>query len=312
MGTPLSIDRSLHAKKAVMLSYLRQRAAEYLAEIREQYGETQFKKRASAINNAINREREKMATLIRQRARRDGWSNVDILRTLLLLMHCSNIVMIEKRNEQWEYEYMAFSRRIGELWEPFCSVCFEFPVRGDAVLFVPPLFQDVKNRLGSEIRNFIDRLDIRVEDRHSLLQYYNQVWQLVSSGEIKLELDTHVEVGTKRIVIDFKSGFGSNEKGNTNRLLLVSSVYKNIEPEDYQCLLLVRSPEDENNSYLQTLKNSGLWEVHCGADAYSKVAELTGFALGKWIQDNITWEEDIDDGTFEYLRNQDLVKYLVW
>ena len=312
METPLSIDRSLHAKKEVLLSYLRHRAAEYLSEIREQYGETQFKKRASAINTAINREREQMATLIRQSAHRDGWSNVDILRTILLLMHCSNVVMIEKRNEQWPYDYMAFSRRIGELWEPFCAACFEFPVRGDVALFVPPLFQEVKNRLGREIRDFIERLDIRDEDRGALLQYYNQVWQLVSSGEIKLELDTHVEIGAKRIVIDFKSGFGSNEKGNTNRLLLVSSVYKNIELEDYQCLLLVRSPEDENNNYLQTLKNSGLWEVRCGADAYSRVTELSGFALGQWIQDNITWEEDIDDRTFEYLKNNDLVKYLAW
>ena len=240
MGTSLSIDRTLQSRKADMLSYLRQRAAEYLAEIREQYGETQFKQRASAINRAVHREREQLTAMIRQQARKEGWSNIETLRTVLLLMHCSNVVMIEKRNEQWPYDYMAFSRRIGELWEPLCTVCFEFPVRDDVGLFVPPLFQDVKNRLAREIRDFIGRLDIRDDDKQSLLNYYDQVWQLVTSGEINLELDLHIEIGTTKYVIDFKSGFGSNEKGNTNRLLLVSSVYQNIEPEDYQCLLLVR------------------------------------------------------------------------
>ena len=313
MGTSLSIDRSLQSRKADMLSYLRQRAAEYLAEIREQYGETQFKQRASAINRAVHREREQLTAMIRQQARKEGWSNIETLRTVLLLMHCSNVVMIEKRNEQWPYDYMAFSRRIGELWEPLCTVCFEFPVRDDVGLFVPPLFQDVKNRLAREIRDFIGRLDIRDDDKQSLLNYYDQVWQLVTSGEINLELDLHIEIGTTKYVIDFKSGFGSNEKGNTNRLLLVSSVYQNIEPEDYQCLLLVRSPEGEvDNHYLQILKNSGLWNVYCGADAYSRVTELAGFALGQWTQENIAWEEDLDNITFEYLERNDLLKYLEW
>lgn len=295
-----------------MLSYLRQRAAEYLAEIREQYGENQYKKRASAINRAVQKEREHLAAMIRQQARREGWSNIDILRTILLLMHCSNVVMIEKRNEQWPYDYMAFSRRIGEVWEPLCTECFEYPVRDDVVFFVPPLFRDVRNRLGREIRDFIDRLDIRDEDKRSLLHYYDKIWQLVTSGEINLELDLHVEIGTTKYVIDFKSGFGSNEKGNTNRLLLVSSIYQNIEPEDYQCLLLVRSPEDENSHYLQILKNSGLWDVYCGGEAYSRVTDLSGFALGQWVNENIAWEEDIDYKTLEHLETNNLVKYLAW
>ena len=312
MATSLSIDRSLQSRKADMLSYLRQRASEYLADIREQYGETQFKQRASAINRAVHREREQLTAMIRQQARREGWSNSETLQTVLLLMHCSNVVMLEKRNEQWPYDYMAFSRRIGELWEPFCTACFEFPVRDDVGLFLPPLFQDVKDRLALELRDFISRLDISDDDRRSLLNYYDQVWQLVTSGEINLELDLHIEIGTTRYVIDFKSGFGSNEKGNMNRLLLVSSVYQNIEPEDYRCLLLVRSPEDENNHYLQILKNSSLWEVYCGDDAYSQVTELSGFPLGRWTKENIIWEEDIDNMTFEYLEGNDLVKYLAW
>jgi hypothetical protein len=46
---------------------------------------------------------------------------------------------------------------------------------------------------------------------------YQKVWILVTSGEIKLELDLHFENGENDFVVDFKSGFSSNEKGNTNR-----------------------------------------------------------------------------------------------
>jgi hypothetical protein len=227
-------------------------------------------------------------------------------------MHCANVVMIESRNAQWQYDYMAFSRRVGELWEPFCTKCFDFPVREDVNLYVPPLFDDVRQRLANEVRAFIAGLKISDKEKESLLKYYDQVWQLVTSGEINLALDLHIAIGETRYVVDFKSGFGSNEKGNTNRLLLVASVYKNIERENYRCLLLVRSQEDENNHYLQTLKNSGLWEVYCGQAAYTQVRELSGFDLGQWIKDNIAWDEDLDKPTYDYLRASDLVKYLIW
>ena len=312
VNMPLSIDRELQFKKADVLFYLGQRSSEFLAEIKEQYGETQFKQRASAINRAVTKERDQLTAMVRQQARREVWSNIETLRTILLLRHCANVVMLEKRHEQWPYDYMTFSRRVGELWEPFCTTCFEFPVRDDVGLFVPPLFREVQDRLAQQVRDFIGQLNINDEDKQTLLHYYDQVWQLVTSGEVNLELDLHVEIGSTKYVIDCKSGFGSNEKGNTNRLLLVSSVYQNIEPEDYRCLLWVRSSEDENNHYLQTLKNSGLWDVSCGDAAYSKVQELSGFPLGPWIQENITWRADIDSITFEYLENNDLVKYLAW
>ena len=115
-----------------------------------------------------------------------------------------------------------------------------------------------------------------------------------------------------RYVADCKSGFGSNEKGNTNRLLLVASVYRNIEPEDYRCLIWVRSKEDESNNYLQTLKKSNLWEVSCGMDAYAKVLEFSGFDLGAWMKANVTWESDVSAEFREFLHKNDLAKYLTW
>jgi len=111
--------------------------------------------------------------------------------------------------------------------------------------------------------------------------------------------------------VDFKSGFGSNEKGNTNRLLLVASIYKNLE-EDYKCLLLVRSEEDRNNNYFQTLKNSRIWEAYCGDEAYNKIKEYSGFNIKQWIVNNIDWGNDFSNHTMQYFQDNNLDQYLKW
>jgi|SRR5271157_1142173 len=312
MTPALKVDKDLYTRKGELLAYFRSRAEEALSTIVQTYGVKEYKERANAINKAIATERDRLATQLRQLALREKWSNDTTLPNMLLLAHCANVVMLEGRNSVWPYEYMTFSRRIGEMWEPFCSICFEYPLRNDVELFTPPVFDDVKRRLSKEIRDFIAGLKIAENDRKSLLDYYDKVWNLVTSGEIQLTLDLHFTIGQTRFVVDFKSGFSSNEKGNTNRLLLVASVYKNIEPEDYRCLILVRSAEDQNNHYLQTLKNSGLWEVHCGSDAYSAIKEYSGFDMQVWVESNVRWKDDISGDLCKHLTEADLLKYLTW
>jgi len=312
MSETLKIDKDLHTRKKELLAYLRARAAESLTTISKTFGVKEYRERAIAVNKSVAIERERLATQLRQLAAKEKWSNEVTLPNILLLTHCSNVVMLESRNSVWPYEYMTFSRRIGELWEPFCNICFEYPVRDDVSLFTPPVFEDVKKRLSNEIREFIAGLNITRDQKKSLLNYYDKVWSLVTSGEIQLSVDLHFVIDKTRYIVDFKSGFSSNEKGNTNRLLLVASIYKNIEPEDYRCLILVRSAEDLNNHYLQTLKNSGLWEVHCGGDAYAVLKEFSGFNMKDWIEKNVKWKEDISGELCEHLTDGDLLKYLTW
>ena len=218
--------------------------------------------------------------------------------------------MLESRNDVWPYEYMAFSRRIGEIWEPFCKLCFDYPVR-DISFFIPPLFSEVKRKLSDEIKDYISSLNITNKQKKELLKYYDKVWSLVTSGEIKLELDLHFQVNNEKKNVDFKSGFGSNEKGNTNRLLLVATIYKYLE-ENYKCILLVRSDEDSNNNYFQTLKNSGVWEAFCGKDSYTEIQQYSGFDINTWISQNIDWESDLKKDTIGYFKNNDLIQYLKW
>lgn len=304
-------DPKLYTRKGEILEHYRNRASESLKELTQIYGETQYKKRAREINKEIQETKGNIVTSLVQHSRKEGWDDEELLNNILMLTYCCYVVMIEYRNRVWPYEYMAFSRRIGEIWEPFCKLCFNYPVIDDLDLFVPPVFADVRRKLEQEIYDYIDQLNITDEQKEELRRYYDKVWRLVNSGAVKLELDLHFEKSEKKYVVDFKSGFGSNEKGNTNRLLLVASAYDILE-EDHTCLMWVRSPEDENNQYFQILKNSGIWEAYCGEETYDQIRRYSGFNLGEWINQHIDWENDFDQETIQYFRDQDLAKYLRW
>ena len=71
--------------------------------------------KASEINKRIKEFRDGEIASINIIAKRDAWDNQSLLNEILLLTYASSIVMLEYRNMVWEYEYMAFARRIGEL-----------------------------------------------------------------------------------------------------------------------------------------------------------------------------------------------------
>lgn len=306
----ITFERPLSEKKDQLLAYFRQRAAEALEEIRTTYGVKQIKERATAINREIIQTEGLLVRNLLQEAEARDWEHSAVLDSVLMLQHVRNVVMLESRNDVWPYDYMAFSRRIGELWEPFCKLCFDYP-SNDLKLFVPPLFSEVRRKLRRDIETYIDQLNITPEQKEELNRHYDKVWSLVVSGEIKLQLDLHFTRGGENFNVDFKSGFGSNEKGNTNRLLMVATIYKNLE-QNFRCLILVRSKEDQNNAYFRTLKNSGVWDAYCGDDAYEQIAIYSGFDLKAWIDRNIRWEQDFKRETFEYLEEKGLTRYLSW
>jgi hypothetical protein len=304
----MEIDKSLKHRKNELLNYFRGRAEEFLGEILLTFGNEQFKKRAEAINKSLVQTKETLISTVLQKATAENWSNQEKLECILLITYTNYVVMLETRNEVWKYDYMTFSRRIGEMWEPFCKLCFYYPIN-DISLFIPPLFSDVKKVLVDEIEDYIETLEISSEQKSQLKKYYNKVWGLVSSGEIKLELDLHFVQNKQKFVVDFKSGFGSNEKGNTNRLLLVASIYNNLA-DNYQCVLFVRA--DENNHYFQTLRNSKVWQAFSGHETYEKITEFSGFDIKNWIATNIDWEKDFKPQTIAFFKENGLDQYLKW
>ncbi|MPM09396.1 hypothetical protein SDC9_55713 [bioreactor metagenome] len=304
----MKIDKNLKNKKAELLQYYRSRAEEFLSEIKLTYGNTQYREQASAINKSLIETKDILLATLLQTAENEKWSNQEKLESILMITYTNYIVMLESRNDVWPYEYMTFSRRIGELWEPFCKLCFAYPIN-KVTLFIPPLFSEVKKKLSDEIEVYIDKLKISKEEKEQLKKYYYKVWGLVTSGEIKLELDLHFIYNNQKFVVDFKSGFGSNEKGNTNRLLLVASIYQNLE-ENYKCMIFVRA--DENNHYFQTLKNSGIWDAFSGAEAYNQMNLFSGFDIKSWIELNVNWEKDFKKETMQFFKQNNLDQYLIW
>lgn len=305
----MNIDRNLRNNKQELLAYFRSRANEILGELALEFSAADYKKKSSALNKAIIRSRDNLIEIVNEKAVVERWSKIEILECVLMITYTSDVVMLESRNSVWEYEYMAFSRRVGELWEPFCKLCFRYPSTRISA-FIPPLFSEVKENLTAEITTYIDALSIRIQEKEQLKKYYDKVWGLVTSGEIQLECDLHFTDGQTKYIVDFKSGFGSNEKGNTNRLLLVGSIYQNIETENYKCMIFVRSTE--NNHYLATLQNSGIWETSCGIDTYSKIQQFTGFDIHSWIENNINWMNDFTPQMRDSINRNELQNYLIW
>lgn len=304
----MNITKDTRNDKAGLLRYFRNRSNEFLAEVNNDFGNTEYKKKARKLNTLLVKARTTLIEIIEQKAKNENWSNQEILECVLMVTYCNYVVMLEVRHSVWSYEYMTFSRRIGELWEPFCKLAFEYPIN-DLELFVPPLFSDVKKMLADEIEEYINGLALADEEKEQLIKYYNKVWSLVMSGEIQLELDLHFIFEGKKYVVDFKSGFGSNEKGNTNRLLLVASVYQNLE-DDYEPLIFVRAAE--NNNYFNTLKNSAIWSAFSGEDTYVELQRYSGYDIRIWINENINWTEDLNDDFVTHLEENDLLQYLTW
>ena len=247
--------------------------------------------KASEINKRIKEYREGKIANLNTVAKSESWDNQTLLNEILLLTYASYIVMLEYRNKVWKYEYMAFARRIGELWEPFCKLAFDFPIK-KLTLVDPPDFDEVQTQIKNDAIGYIESLDLSEEIKAELKRHYDIPWTMVDSGGIKLGLDLHFEQNGIHYNCDFKSGFSSNEKGNTNRLLLVASIYNSLG-EIEKNILFVRQTEDENNHYLKTLKNSLYWEVYCADDGYAAMKEFTGFDMRKWLNENADWENDI-------------------
>lgn len=223
-----------------------------------------LKKKASEMNKRLKIAKDFQSSKILETAKIRCWQNEKLLNELLLLTYSSYIVMLEYRNEIWPYEYMTFSRRIGELWEPFCKLPFFYPVNELKIIDVPA-FQEIQNKIQKDAITFIESLALDEKTKNELKEKYEIPWTMVDSGGINLNLDLYFEQNKIHYNCDFKSGFSSNEKGNTNRLLLVASIFKSLGQNEKQ-IIFVRQQEKENNHYLQTLKNSKLWDIYC-ADA---------------------------------------------
>lgn len=267
------------------------------------------KNKTKELNTKLAKERDNQIKAL-ESALSSPCDKGKILNEILMIQYTSYVVMLEFRNKIWPYEYMSFTRRIGEMWEPFCIIPFKYPAK-QLKDIEPPDFNKLKQNWKKEAIQLIDASISNKENKNKLIKLYDIPWEILDGCDTQLGLDFHFSQNGNFYHCDFKSGFSSNEKGNTNRLLTVGGIYK-LLGKKHHSLIFVRQEEDSNNHYLARLKNSGLWEVSCCNEAYESIKNFTGVDLRAWIDSNIDWNNDMCHELKIHLQTADLTKYLNW
>lgn len=256
-------------------------------------------KKAQQANALVTEQRNRLVETIKRLPKAERGT------AALIIQYCCTVVGLEYRHRVWPYEYMAFSRRIGELWEAFCRTAWSYPVDATVARMEAPDFHDVRSALLERITSNLGAYDKTKE----VMADVSTLFEIV--GDINMKEDEVFRKADIPHVIDFKSGFGSNEKGNMLRLLTVGRAY-HIWDHRTKLMLLVR--QNENNNYLRVLLRSKLWEVYTGVDTYKKIEEITGADIQSVRDQVIDWESDLSPEFYNYLRSQptDLTAYLSW
>ena len=93
----MQIYKGLKNDKKLLLEYFRDRAEEFLNDIKEQFGSTQYKEQANAINKSLIVARNNFITTLLQTAEKDRWTNKEKL-------ECSSWSTSPSWNDQEEFD----------------------------------------------------------------------------------------------------------------------------------------------------------------------------------------------------------------
>lgn len=254
--------------------------------------------KAKLINRAIESAKVELEPILIQQH-----PTLDRSKLLMLLQYCYSVMSFEYRHIVWPYEYMAFSRRNGELWERFCKAAWDNSQLPTLQRISAPQFSDIRNNFRSKLFHYTNGNHYQ----DNIIADVDSIFDLV--GEINMVEDEMFSLNGRNHIIDFKSGFGSNEKGNTLRLIAVGRAYKHWD-QNVNLLFLVR--QNENNNYLETIRRSNLWNVYCGDGAYQKIDELTNAGICEIRQEAIDFRADLSPEFWNYLTSNQLDQYLDW
>lgn len=258
------------------------------------------KEKAKQVNSALNA----VLTLVKDTfTQQQNLDNEDKAIMALIVQYVFTYLSLENRHMVWNYNSIDFSRRVGELWERFCSVAWDHST--SAIRFKAPNFSVVT----ASIINRAQILTASSPQQQDILDLVNDLLEII--GDINLKEDETFHLNGTRYVVDFKSGFGSNEKGNMLRLQAVSRAYKRLDPNT-NLLLLVR--QNTNNNYLNVLLQSQTWDIYTGTQSYQKIEDLTDVNILWVIQKVVNFRNDLSQSFINYLQTTsgNPISYLDW
>ena len=263
-------------------------------------GDLSSREKARIVNARVGQERDRLLAAM------PSCTDPEVTQSLhVIVEYCATIVALEYRNMVWSYDYMSLSRRVGELWERVCRAAWSHPSAPDLRSVAAPDFETIAAALRDRMRRIA--APGMEADANRLA---SQMLDLI--GDVNMKGDGVFERRGRPLAIDFKSGFGSNEKGNTERLLRIGRAYRLWNPETRLALLVRQS--GRNNRYLDRLAGDGTWEVHCGPAAYEVMREATGADLERLFALVVDFGGDLSSRFWNRLSaaGQDLEHYLEW
>lgn len=318
--------------KNEILSYLRNEVKEELDNLMVIEKKNQYK--TKQMNKILDKQRDVLFDLLEKNYKNDE-DYPNLTAGAFLIFYCWIVVSIECRNKLWPYESMDLSRRSGELWEGLLKQCWTYPVYDNVKRFDAPEFSEITEEIQEAFKQKLIANDIKQELVDELYFDYIRIWELlgdsinldsdelfetstsykteddllnVSEKKSVYNIDTATEEEGNKYIIDFKGSYGSNEKGNKDRLLMVARVYDllnhyELTNKQFKCILAVRTVEDTGgHNYLQQLENSGLWTVKRGVEVYEMIYKYTGFNVLDFIeQKDLSILTDMNEETKNYM-----------
>lgn len=317
------------------MNVMRKSAAEQIRHI-EKNRISQNQEKTKIMNKHLEGLRE---SIFRKLAGIENVAPTYVPAISFLVTYCWIVVSIETRNSLWNYNSMDLSRRSGELWETLLKSCWSYPIKDTVKRFDAPNFAEVSEQIQEAFKRKLLEQNLSPVIVENIFSDYKIVWSLLgqsinlNSDELfetmfdDLQEETlEAETKNKKIVVDFKGSYGSNEKGNKERLLTVARVYDllnahGLTQKPYKCILAVRTVEEGGHNYLRQLEQSGLWTVKRGNEVYDMVKKYTGCNILNFVNEHkMHIVNDLNKETREYMLSQYTSKqnksfaeyYLTW
>lgn len=292
--------------KEALLNYFRNKATSKLMELQSS---TIAKNKKTRI---MNNELKNLLTILDRDLHSISNDPPNFNRTTaaLLTYYCYCVVSIECRNTLWEYTSMDLSRRSGELWENFVKRSWEYSVKSINAYNAPD-FHELVNEIKRRFASKLGRMNLAEQLVDEIVADYEQAWYVVGDT-INPDSDQLFESDNYFVVIDFKGSYGSNEKGNKDRLLAVAKIYKILDAlypaqKPHKCILAVRTIDGNGHNYLRQLEDSTLWTVERGSqNVYNMAGDYTGYNFYEYLINkyNLNIIQDFQMETRNYMQGQ--------
>ncbi len=85
----MELTKETRKNKAEIIRYFRDRASESLGEIRLEYGNTQYKSQANAINKKLHQAKNHLTAALAQQAEKEKWSSNEKLESILTITYAN-------------------------------------------------------------------------------------------------------------------------------------------------------------------------------------------------------------------------------